>query len=113
MFSSTNDQGKTNQTLLSKMLHKKSTPSANSPAADDTASTMSGATLIQQEPMKSMPKEEQDSFGDLMAKANTMPTEEFKAYLARHKEQVDAAQRKQSLNRSWEYSEAFLRNEAL
>jgi hypothetical protein len=91
MSSTTNNQGKTNKNLLSKMFGNKLNPTPDFPAADDSTSTMSGATLVQEQPMKPVSKEEQASFSDLMAKANTMPPEEFKAYLARHKEEVEIA----------------------
>jgi hypothetical protein len=113
MSSTTNNQGKTNKNLLSKMFGNKLNPTPDFPAADDSTSTMSGATLVQEQPMKPVSKEEQASFSDLMAKANTMPPEEFKAYLARHKEEVETAQRKQRWEKSWEYSKAFVNNEML
>jgi hypothetical protein len=113
MSSTTNNQGKTNKSLLSKMFGNKLNPTPDFPAADDSASAMSGATLIQEQTTLPMSKEEQTSFSDLMAKANTMPPEEFKAYLARHKEEVETAQRKQRREKSWEYSKAFVNNETL
>ena len=110
MSSTTNNHGKTNKNLFSKMFGNKLNPTPDFPAADDSASTMSGATLVQERPMKPMSKEEHTSFSDLMAKANTMPPEEFKAYLARYKEEVETAQRKQRWEKPWEYSEAFVNN---
>jgi hypothetical protein len=113
MSSTTNNHGKTNKNLLSKMFGNKLNPTPDFPAANDSASTMSGATLVQKQPIKPMPNEEQTLFSDLMAKANTMPPEEFKAYLARHKEEAETAQRKQRWEKGWEYSEAFVNNEML
>jgi hypothetical protein len=113
MSSTTNNQGKTHKNLLSKIFGNKLNPTPDFPAADDSASTTSGATLVQEQPTKPMSKEEQASFSDLMAKANTMPPEEFKAYLARHKEEVETAQRKQRREHPWEYSKAFVNNEML
>jgi hypothetical protein len=113
MSSTTNKRGKTNKNLLSKMFGNKLNPTPDFPAADDSASTISGATLIQEQTTLPMSKEEQASFSDLMAKANTMPPEEFKAYLARYKEEAETAQRKQRWENSWEYSKAFVNNEML
>lgn len=108
----TNNHGKTNKSLLSKMFGNKLNPTPDFPAADDSASTMSEATLIQEQPTKPM-SDEQASFSDLMAKANTMSPEEFKAYLARHKEEIETAQRKQRWEKGWEYSKDFVNNEML
>ena len=131
MSSTTNDHSKTNKNLLFRMFGKKLNPTPDVPAADESASTMSGATLVQQQPTKplskeeeasfndllakanTLPKDEQGSFNDLMAKANTMPPEEFKAYLARHKETVEAGRGKQEWGRKWQYSDDFVNNESL
>jgi hypothetical protein len=109
----TNNHGKTNKNLFSKMFGNKLNPTPDIPAADESASTTSGATLVQGQPIKPMSKEEQTSFSDLMAKANTMPPEEFKAYLARHKEELETAQRKYRWEHPWEYSKDFVNNEML
>ena len=108
----TNNHGKTNKSLLFKMFGNKLNPTPDFPAADDSASTMSEATLIQEQPTRPM-SDEQASFNDLMAKANTMSPEEFKAYLARHKEEIETAQRKQRWEKGWEYSKDFVNNEML
>ncbi len=79
-----------NTGLLSKILHRNPKPDAS-----DKASTLSGETLNQKEPMKSTSQEEHKAVSDLMAKANTMSEEEFKAYLKEHKEEVEAGYRKQ------------------
>ena len=123
-----NNHAKTNKNLLSKMFGNKVNPTPDFSTADDSASTKSGATLVQEQPttktlsratagqeqpLPPMSKDEQASFSDLMAKANTMPPEEFKAYLARHKAEVEAAQDKSQWARSWQYSKDFVNNEAL
>ena len=115
MSSTTNDHSKTNKNLLSKFFgNKVNLAPASSAAADDSASsTMSGATLRQEQQSKPASTEEQASFSDLMAKANTMPPDEFKAYMARYKEEVDSGQRKQHWGRHWEYSKDFVNNEPL
>ena len=110
MSSTTNNHVKPNKNLLSKVFGNKLNPTPGLPAGDDSASTMSGATTVQEEPMS---KEEETSLSDLMAKADTMPHEEFKAHLARHKGELETAQRKQEGKKSWNYSEAFVNNEPL
>src|ERR1700743_3196096 len=111
MSSASNDHSTTNKSLLSKMFGNKLNPTVDFPAADDSASAMSGATLVQEQPLKSasMSKEEKASLSDLMAKANTMPPEEFKAYLARYKEEADAAERERSSAKSGEYTRVGIR----
>jgi len=110
----THDHVKTNKSLISKIFGNKLNPTPDYPVADDSASTMSEATLVQgQEQPKTlaMSKDEQTSISDLMAKAHTMPSEQFKAYLANYKKDAEAAQRRQSSGKSWEYSSEFLRDE--
>jgi hypothetical protein len=82
----------------------------------DSASIMPGATMVQKGQPKSwnnMSTEEQTSLSDLMTKANTMPPEEFKAYLANYKENADAQHSRQSLARKWNYSGDFVNNRAM
>jgi len=81
---------KSNNSLISKIFRRGSKLDTS-----DSASTMSGETLVRKQPMKSTSQEEHDTVGDLMAKANTMSEEEFKKYLKEHKEEVEAKYRKQ------------------
>jgi len=128
MSPTSKEHRQTNKSLLSKIFGHKLNPTADYPAADDSASTTSGATtLVEERPAKSvsgegqapweqtppLSKDEQTTFGDLMAKANTMAPDEFKAYMAAHKEEVDAAQRRKSWARSWNYSKEFTDNDPL
>jgi len=113
MSSTNSEHAKTNKNLFSSMFGNKLNQKTNVLETTDSASTMSGATVVQKEQPKSsnnMSTEEQTSLSDLMTKANTMPPEEFKAYLASYKENTDAQHRRQSLARKWNYSDDFVNN---
>jgi len=119
---SSNTNTNTNRNLFSKIFNRKdkqsnsqSSSSSSAPAdADtqtqpDTASTMSGATLVNpngnhQQASSSPPTQQtsttstsadHNNLGALMSKAQSMPPAEFKAYLAQHKEATEAIYRKQ------------------
>ncbi|KAK5040450.1 hypothetical protein LTS07_000948 [Exophiala sideris] len=80
----------------------------------DSASTMSGATLVQ--PASTGPNmfgQEEASLSDLMANAAKLPPEEFKIYMARYKQEAEARQEKQNRSKSWSYSKEFLSNERM
>jgi len=89
-MSSNDSVAKRKNSLLSKIFRRGSKPDMS-----DSASTMSGVTLAQKQPVKSTSQEEHDTVGDLMAKANTMSEEEFKKYLRDHKEEMETMYRKQ------------------
>ncbi|OCT48427.1 hypothetical protein CLCR_04334 [Cladophialophora carrionii] len=90
-MSSTTDTAKSNNTsLLSRIFRR-----GSKPPATDAASTTSKDPLVHGQPMKSTSTEEHDLVGELMAKANTMGEDEFKAYLKEHKEEVEEMYRKQ------------------
>lgn len=117
MSSTGNNGAANNKDLLSKTFGDKLTSVS---VEEDSASTMSGATLVPEQQSTSstsgpaLSQGEQSSLSDLMAKANTMPPDEFKAYLARYKQNADAAEReKQPRKKSWMYSKEFLNNEQL
>jgi hypothetical protein len=88
---SSHPDAKTNTSLLSKILRRGS----KQPDTSDANSTMSGDTLVQKERVKSISQEDHDTHSDLMEKAKTMGQEDFKKYLAQHKEEVEAHWRKQ------------------
>lgn len=88
---SNHESAKTNTSLLSKIFRRGSKQQDTS----DANSTMSGATLVPKERVKSISKEDHDTASDLMSKANTMNEEDFKKYLKEHKEEVEAYYRKQ------------------
>lgn len=81
-----------NTNLLSKIFRR---GSKQHDTTDDASSTMSGDTLVPKERVKSISQEDHDTASDLMKKANTMSEEDFKKYLAEHKEEVEAFYRKQ------------------
>ncbi|OAP56353.1 hypothetical protein AYL99_09532 [Fonsecaea erecta] len=92
---------KTEQTLISKIFRRKSAATTKVELLSDAASMISTAPLVkpdghgQPDPMRTTSNEEQTAFNSLMDKAKTMSPEEFKAYLCRHKEDVEAMYRRQ------------------
>ncbi|KAK5196539.1 hypothetical protein LTR99_005327 [Exophiala xenobiotica] len=108
MSSNTNTNTNTNRNLLSKIFNRKdkqsdSSADTSTQTQPDTASTMSGAsTLVNQNHIHEAQQSsttststDHSNLGDLMSKAQSMPPDEFKAYLAQHKEATEAMYRKQ------------------
>ncbi|KAJ9602813.1 hypothetical protein H2200_012593 [Cladophialophora chaetospira] len=83
-----------NRNLLSRLFRRGSKDNTTLP---DTASTTSETTLVaQNEAMKPSSNQELASYDNLLAKADSMTEAEFKEYLQKHKEQSEAAARKEA-----------------
>ncbi|KIX97867.1 uncharacterized protein Z520_06645 [Fonsecaea multimorphosa CBS 102226] len=84
------DNGAKAETNLLSKIFRRGSKQPEQVTTDDANSTMSGDTLVPRERVKSISQEMIDEGRELMEKANTMSEEDFKKYLAEHKEEIEA-----------------------
>jgi hypothetical protein len=83
------------KTILSKLFRSKSTSAANNDIFPSDSAFLAEQPLVKSDPIKVQHAMENESFGNLMEKAQTMSAEEFRKYLKRHKEVEEERHRKQ------------------
>ncbi|KIV78621.1 hypothetical protein PV11_06255 [Exophiala sideris] len=89
-----NSNSNANRGLFAKIFNKDKSKSPSTAAdTSDTASTMTGDTLVNQN--QSSSTSDDNNVGGLMSQAQGRSPEELKAYLAQHKEETEAKYRKQ------------------